>query len=68
MYDNEMHGENLYEKQQMQPQLCGYELNPFEVQPDPPIIGKFKNGAQYDQHGNLKLNTKGPILTKQQRA
>ena len=49
MYDNEMHAENLYEKQLVQPQLCGYELNPFEVQPDPPIIGKFRKGAMYDE-------------------
>lgn len=54
MYDNTMHNENLYEKSQVQPQLCGYELNPYEVQPEPPIIGKFKHGAQYDGNGHLK--------------
>ena len=37
------------------------------MQPEPPIIGKYKNGAQYDSRGHLKQTTKPPILTQEQR-
>jgi hypothetical protein len=38
-----MHDSNVYEAQPTQPQLCGYELNPYEVQPSAPIIGRYKD-------------------------
>lgn len=45
-YDDEMHDSNIFETLGRQPQLCGYELNPYEVQPNPPTIGKYSKGAQ----------------------
>lgn len=44
-YDNEQHDENLYEKQTAHPRLCGYELNPYEVQPGAPSLGPFKDSG-----------------------
>lgn len=41
-YDVEKHDHNPYESQEQQPQLCGYELNPYEMQPGPPILGRFQ--------------------------
>jgi hypothetical protein len=29
-YDNQMHDHNPYERALTQPQLCGFELNPYE--------------------------------------
>lgn len=29
-YDNQMHDYNPYERETVQPQLCGFELNPYE--------------------------------------
>jgi hypothetical protein len=30
-YDNENHDKNVFETLDSHPQLCGYELNPYEV-------------------------------------
>ena len=43
MYDDQMHGENIYETLTTRPLVGGFELNPYEVQPNAPIIGKFKD-------------------------
>ena len=42
-YDNEMHDYSPLDQATSQPQLCGFELNPYEQQPPPPIIGRFKS-------------------------
>lgn len=42
-YDNEMHDSNIYEQESRQPSICGYELNPYEIQPSiNPIYGVFR--------------------------
>jgi hypothetical protein len=38
-----MHANNVYESLTTRPLLGGFELNPYEVQPNAPIVGKFKN-------------------------
>lgn len=48
-YDNAKHEYNPFERQQQQPKLCGFELNPYEVQPIGPYIGMFKKALPSSQ-------------------
>jgi hypothetical protein len=47
--DDVKHAQNIYYEIEdgAEPQLCGYSLIPYECQPSPPLIGKFKNARQY---------------------
>jgi hypothetical protein len=39
-----MHDSNIYEQESNQPSICGYELNPYEIQPSiNPIYGVFRH-------------------------
>ena len=40
-YDAIKDGENHFEKVEQHPQICGYNLNPYEMQPPRPLIGRF---------------------------
>lgn len=37
-----MHETNVYEELEEQPQVCAFNMIPYEAQPPAPIIGKFK--------------------------
>lgn len=39
-YDSAKNQENPFEKMQNHPQLCGYNMIPYEVQPTKPLIGR----------------------------
>jgi hypothetical protein len=37
---------NIYYDRDEEPQICGFSLIPYEVQPPAPLIGKFKNSRK----------------------
>jgi hypothetical protein len=43
--DDIKHPQNIYYEldDATEPQICGYSLIPYEIQPSSPLIGKFKN-------------------------
>ncbi|CDW76602.1 UNKNOWN [Stylonychia lemnae] len=42
-YDDQRHIANIYYDQNEEPQICSYNLIPYEAQPPSSMIGKFKN-------------------------
>ena len=43
MYDRARNSQNLFEKIENRPQICGYNMIPHDALPSRPLIGKFKS-------------------------
>lgn len=54
MYDRARNSQNLFEKIENRPQICGYNMIPHDALPSIPLIGKFQSDeVEADKVGQL---------------